>query len=150
MSTCISPGLWAGPGQQGLFAGLFLNEDEAHAAIRGRSGDHRVLAYRVHLSVYDAGRPCRLQAAVTEPPLFSLARWRCRGYDPVQIGDNQAGGYWFACSPLSCNYLAEHIPVNRACLIDSLNDAIAIATRFSIEQPEPGPYAIFEVWELAG
>lgn len=37
------------------------------------------------------------------------------------------------------------VAVNRHCLIDHLDAAIATATRFSVEEPEPGPYYVVEV-----
>lgn len=52
----------------------------------------------------------------------------------------------FGCSPLSCNYMAREIPVNRHCLIDRLEEAIAAARHFAKEQPEPGTYYVVEVW----
>ena len=51
----------------------------------------------------------------------------------------------FGCSPLSCNGMAESIPVNDSCLIDDMETALAAARRFGVEQPEPGPYVIVEV-----
>lgn len=52
---------------------------------------------------------------------------------------------FFECSPLSCNLLANEIPVNQFCLIDSLQFAIDNAVSFSLSQPEPGPYFVLEV-----
>ena len=52
----------------------------------------------------------------------------------------------FECSPLSCNGLATEVPVNRACLLDSLEEAVALARRCAREQPEPGSYFVVEVW----
>lgn len=67
------------------------------------------------------------------------------GYDCVQTEwhTTVAG---FGCSPLSCNGMALEIPVNRHCLIDTLDDAIATARTFAREQPEPGVYYVVEVW----
>jgi hypothetical protein len=55
------------------------------------------------------------------------------------------GSLGFGCSPLSCNGMAESLPVNDFCLIDDLETALAAARRFGIEQPEPGPYLVIEV-----
>ncbi len=53
----------------------------------------------------------------------------------------------FECSPFSCNSMAGEMRANEYCLFDSLEAAIAGATRFSIEQPEPGDYYVVEVLE---
>ena len=46
---------------------------------------------------------------------------------------------------LSCNGMAESIPVNEFRLLDDLQAALAAAQRFGVEQPEPGPYVVVEV-----
>lgn len=66
------------------------------------------------------------------------------GYDIVER-DVSTGMLGFGCSPLSCNGMAESIPVNAFCLFDDLETALAAARRFGVEQPEPGPYVIVEV-----
>jgi hypothetical protein len=71
--------------------------------------------------------------------------YHSRGFDPVSRSSDENLG--FECSPLSCNDLAGEIGVNRYCLIDSLERAVAVARRFSVEQPEPGPYYVVEVLE---
>ena len=63
------------------------------------------------------------------------------GFDAI----SKSSSSFFECSPLSCNYLAREIPVNRYCLVDSLPEAVALAKRFAREEPEPGPYYVFEV-----
>lgn len=67
------------------------------------------------------------------------------GWDAV-VGGNNAS---FGCSPLSCNGqagLPGIPPVNRYCLLSSEQDAFDLARRFSISEPEPGPYCVVEVW----
>jgi hypothetical protein len=66
------------------------------------------------------------------------------GYDVVERNASM-GVLGFGCSPLSCNGIAESIPVNDYCLIDDMETALATARRFGVEQPEPGPYVIVEV-----
>lgn len=57
---------------------------------------------------------------------------------------------FFECSPLSCNNLAAEVPTNRYCLLDTAEEAFALAPR--METPgetlrgEPGPYHVVEVW----
>lgn len=69
------------------------------------------------------------------------ANWVSLGFDAV----SRSLSAFFECSPLSCNGMAREIAVNRFCLIDTLDAAIAAAQRFAIEQPEPGEYYVLEV-----
>lgn len=64
------------------------------------------------------------------------------GYDAV----SRSSGNSFDCSPLSCNHMAEQIPVNRHCLVDDADTAFRIAAEFEAEGCEPGPYYVVEVW----
>jgi hypothetical protein len=50
----------------------------------------------------------------------------------------------FDCSPLSCNSMSETIAVNRHCLIDERERAIAVAERFAKEDMEAA--YVVEVW----
>lgn len=50
------------------------------------------------------------------------------------------------CSPLSCNFLADDIPTNPHCLIDTFQDAKAALDSGKFEGGEPGPYRIFAVY----
>jgi hypothetical protein len=43
--------------------------------------------------------------------------------------------------------MATEMDTNEYCLFHSLDAAVAGATRFSIEQPEPGDYYVIEVLE---
>lgn len=74
------------------------------------------------------------------------------GFDVVSISrycpatENYSGcSASFGHSPLSCNYVAAEYSVNRFCLFDELAEAIVAAERFSLEEPEPGPYVVVEV-----
>lgn len=93
----------------------------------------------------------------TEPGSLSVRRWDgfdFLGYDAVSgraaitgsqgVAPMMAG---FDCSPLSCNAQAQGSPVNRHCLLDRWEDAVAFAVRFAKEEPEPGPYYLFGVYE---
>ena len=78
------------------------------------------------------------------PPDLAWPHFHRIGYDVVK--QNAAMGILgFGCSPLSCNGMAESIPVNDFCLLDDLESAMAVARRFGVEQPEPGPYIVIEV-----
>ena len=50
------------------------------------------------------------------------------------------------CSPLSCNRLAESIPVNVHCLLPSLEEAIGLVESGAFDNSEPGPLRIFAVY----
>lgn len=63
------------------------------------------------------------------------------GFDAV----SRSCGTTFECSPLSCNLMAAHYPVNRYCLLDDLETAIAMARDFAAGNCEPGPYCVVEV-----
>ena len=78
------------------------------------------------------------------PPEPASHHFHRIGYDVVERNAT-TGILGFGCSPLSCNGMAESIPVNDFCLIDDLESAMVVARRFGIEQPEPGPYVVIEV-----
>lgn len=63
------------------------------------------------------------------------------GYDIVSF----SGHVDCECSPLSCNYMAESLSVNKNCLLDNYDDAKKLLENGTFDQCEPGPYRIFEV-----
>ncbi len=69
------------------------------------------------------------------------------GYDVVEVR-----GCSFFCSPLTCNGQAGlNVNIlNQYCLVEQESDAIKLATEFSIDKPEPGPYTIVEIWKYLG
>jgi hypothetical protein len=52
------------------------------------------------------------------------------------------------CSPLSCNGLAEEVPTNSHCLINSFDEAEVYVTEGMFNGSEPGPYRIFSVFSV--
>ena len=69
-----------------------------------------------------------------------------KGYDVVCF----ATGVAPECSPLSCNSGAKQYGVNRPCLLDSLENALAVVRLIDSDGGyEPGPYGIMSVWEEA-
>jgi len=52
------------------------------------------------------------------------------------------------CSPLSCNDLAETIPVNRHCLFDTFAEAKKALEQGLFKNSEPGPFRIFAVYTV--
>lgn len=49
------------------------------------------------------------------------------------------------CSPLSCNAMGAEYPVNRWCLLATIDAAVSTAMAFARDEPEPGPFVIVEV-----
>jgi hypothetical protein len=52
------------------------------------------------------------------------------------------------CSPLSCNGLAEEVPTNCHCLMESFEFAESCLNSGKFSEGEPGPYRIFAVYSL--
>ena len=107
---------------------------------------YRLYAYRLgptlfHESGKETEHPLPEIKAVPIPASFVRI-----GYDAVvrHLDDTHIGS--FGCSPLSCNYMAEEYPVNRYCLVDDLDTALAMARDFASGNCEPGPYCVVEVW----
>jgi len=74
----------------------------------------------------------------TEPDLSS---YHLLGYDVVQY----AGYANWGCSPLSCNGMGGLFPVNKYCLLETVEEAYNAAASFENEATEPGPFIIVEV-----
>jgi len=72
------------------------------------------------------------------------AEKRLRGYDVVSFCAKALP----ECSPLSCNSLAESVPVNARCLFDSFEEAETNLARGAFTECEPGPYRIFAVYSV--
>jgi hypothetical protein len=106
---------------------------------------------------------CDLYAYWTFPVHFVLGRqvpFKLKCVNPVPMDDtfsrlgydlvSREHGCQFNHSPLSCNGLAEQVTVNRYCLLDTAEEAFALAPTLEVPgQPmrgEPGPYHIVEVW----
>lgn len=66
------------------------------------------------------------------------------GYDIVSFSCQTSA----ECSPLSCNHMAQQIPVNSHCLLSSLEQAVSIIESNQFEDCEPGPYRIFAVYRV--
>ena len=132
-------------------ATFWNTEAEAWACVPDESkSDFKVFAYRILPLLFDTSGieqplmidqlfPGDMPALPSATPLYQRL-----GYDVVER-DVATGMLGFGCSPLSCNGMAESVPVNEFCLIDDMETALAAARRFGVEQPEPGAYVIVEV-----
>ena len=104
----------------------------------------RMFAYRLLCTRFVAGNEepwaWPLVAPVALAPTF-----RSIGFDAVSKSMDTMLS--FECSPLSCNNLAQDWRANQHCLLNTVEEALHAAQRFSIEQPEPGAYYVAEVLE---
>ena len=67
------------------------------------------------------------------------------GYDIVTF----SCGNYPECSPLSCNWLANTIPVNKHCLLSSFDNAHQLLENGEFQNSEPGPYRILAVYSVS-
>ena len=154
VSECIaiSPPDWVDKWAHNTDTWLFDTPEAAWSVVpAGEQERYRLYAYRLlptlfHESGQETEHPLPELMAVPMPDGFS-----CLGYDAVvrHVGTTHDGGNEtpaFLCSPLSCNGMAEEYTVNRYCLVDDLDTAIAMARDFASGNCEPGAYCVVEVW----
>ena len=134
-------------------AGCYATEAEALAAVpTEQRKDFTLFAYwLMPLTRVEEGReqPVEVDDAFTSrggplpTPVEHVEGYHSIGFDVVATEGPDSFG--FQCSPLSCNGMAETVAVNRYCLVEHLEDALAAAQRFNTEQPEPGDYVVVKV-----
>jgi len=142
VSTCIAsaPEGWINRWLHNEMGFFNTPQDALNVVPQGGTG-FSVFAYRLLEQRFDDGRPeplviPPLRVAPVPESFVSL------GFDIVtkDLSD------FFECSPLSCNGMASEVQVNRYCLIDSPDLAIALAAQYSRGGGvEPGYYHVFEV-----
>ncbi len=126
--------------------GWFNRVADALAVVPQDSGAAaRLFAYRIHPQLFRAGAGSDLVVPADVRPDPIPSTFERLGFDSVS--KSMAGVLGFECSPLSCNSMASEMETNECCLFHSLEAAVVGATRFSIEQPEPGDYYVIEVLE---
>ena len=126
--------------------GWFNRIDDASSVVRSEQrADFRLFAYRILPEVFTAVGRLAISLPENVKPEPIGPEFRSLGFDSVNKSMDSVLG--FECSPLSCNSMAEGIGVNEHCLFATLDDAIAGAERFALEQPEPGNYFVIEVLE---
>ena len=143
VSTCIStePAGWV---DQWLHNAWWVYDTEAVAwsvvPAEARPA-FDLYAYALFPVRFAEGRqePIDLPALQVQPLPASFVRL---GYDAV----SRSSGTTFECSPLSCNGQAQQVAVNRYCLVETAQQAFALAHAFSVGTCEPGPYYVIEVW----
>jgi hypothetical protein len=72
------------------------------------------------------------------------AKKRLEGFDVATFSAGNAP----ECSPLSCNSLAEELPVNSHCLFSTFEEAETQLSSGAFDGCEPGPYRIFAVYSV--
>lgn len=147
MSNCVSggPDGWIDRWIHNELGWFNTVADARSVAPVGEANRCRIFAYRLFPSFYRRGQPegVTIPADVNPEPL--PAQFVSLGFDAYSKSmDSMLGP---ECSPLSCNAMAPEFKTNRHCLLDTLDEAAAAASRFSIEQPEPGDYYVAEVLE---
>jgi len=104
---------------------------------------YRLFAYRLCPERFRNGSAAQVVVPADVRPDPIPEGFQSLGFDAVSKSMESILG--FECSPLSCNSMASEVRANTYCLFASLEEAIAGATQFSIEQPEPGDYYVVEV-----
>ena len=104
-----------------------------------------MFAYRLAPVFFRSGQPVSVRIPEDVKPESLPPDFVSLGFDAYSKSMESILGP--ECSPLSCNSMASEFPVNRHCLLATLEEARSAATRFSIEQPEPGDYYVAEVLE---
>ena len=146
-SHCISsaPDDWIDRWLHNEF-GWFNRASDALAVVPpDQKAEFRTFAYRIFPHLFRGGQRHEMEIPPDVHPDPIPTSFTSLGFDSINKFMPSVLG--FECSPLSCNSMASEMGANAYCLFDSLEAAIAGATRFSIEQPEPGDYYVVEVLE---
>lgn len=122
--------------------GIYDSPEEAMALIEGgHKHEYDLYAYSMFPVIFREGLQDSFEIATHQvTPLTDSFEFL--GFDVV----SRSCGFCFECSPLSCNNMAEHIAVNRHCLLDNIETAIENAANFEAQQCEPGPYHVLGIW----
>jgi hypothetical protein len=117
--------------------GFFKTCADALSVLPRQASDFSLFAYRLLPLRFSEDRvePFEIVAEGVEPLAASFVSL---GFDVI----NRTVPPFFECSPLSCNGMADEVPVNRFCLLATLDEAIAFAQRCAREEPEPGPLVL--------
>ena len=99
--------------------------------------------YEVHEKQYDEGEKAwREFALVPFPTNVAIAEIKqLEGFDVVSVSLQNSP----ECSPLSCNGLAQIIPINRHCLLATFEEAVTALEAGLFDHSEPGPFRVFTV-----
>ncbi len=123
--------------------GFFDTEALALDATEGDARAFDLYAFKVFPLQFHLGDSQAWEVPVCLPEF--PAGYAFLGYDAV----SRSAGSFLECSPLSCNYAAKEFAVNRHCLFDDLEEALAATKAISAGNYEPGPYVLCEVYRKA-
>jgi hypothetical protein len=99
--------------------------------------------YEVHPEEFDGGTWVGFSpSASVLTDVAAPESARLEGFDVVTFSRRTNA----ECSPLSCNSMAEEIPVNSHCLFSTFEEAWEAVNRGAFHDSEPGPYRIFSVY----
>jgi hypothetical protein len=121
---------------------VYNTRDEAADVVpSGAESKFHIYAYRLLPVLFTSGTEGLFEVPVVNAEPLP-ATYESLGFDIVSrsVGNN------FECSPLSCCDMAQEMAANEFCLLPTLPMAIAAAVKFSMEEPEPGPYLVLEVF----
>lgn len=142
VSECISMGPkdWISLWKHNTFF-LFDTTEIAQSIIETNISEYDIYAYKQYPFIYENGKYIEhyIECKTVKP---MESNFLLLGYDSV----SRTYGNAFAHSPLSCCNYAHKLPTNRFCLLNSLSSAKEAAKLFSIDNPEPGPYYVVEVY----
>jgi hypothetical protein len=103
--------------------------------------------YEVHERQYDEEKKS-WNDIQPEPSFLTKVRppteRKLEGYDVVSFWSGMAA----ECSPLSCNSVAQDVPVNTHCLLQNFAEAKSHLESGRFDDTEPGPFRIFAVYSL--
>lgn len=100
---------------------------------------------------YDYDCPTKLWESVQQETAFQTNvippnTKKLEGYDLVNYSISPCGSP--ECSALSCNGVAEDVPVNQHCLLQTLEEAKKHLEDGKLDNAEPGTYKIFAVYSV--
>lgn len=153
VSNCIARGLHAwddpDPTSANSRLGLYLTPSAAWSRVPADEQQaYALYAYRLWPVEFDDGVETEIDVWWETPDEPLGDSFVQLGWDAVE-GGNQST---FGCSPLSCNSGCDVVncsELNPYCLVANESAALALARRFSLAKPEPGPYCAVDVWRRA-
>ena len=147
VSECMSPGHddWIKSWRHNSLGWFNTVSDAIGVVPEAERGEFRLFAYRIHPEAFRGRERLPLTVPDDVRPEAPPAGFRSIGFDSASRSSD--AGLSLECSPLSCNGMASELAANEHCLFATLDDAIAGAVQFAVEQPEPGDYYVVEVLE---
>lgn len=152
VSTCIVKGLSGFDYPEisencfNQYGGFNRLEDSLGVIPFEQRSEYELFAYAVPEFEFENGQKIAAEIGCVDiENEMSVPPFELLGFDVVESKHCNLGH-----SPLTCNGQAGIYAemLNEYCLIREENDAIRLAQKFSIEQPEPGNYIVVQVWVL--